>query len=187
MSFFSALAPIFSAVGSVVSLIGGVSQANAQKQQLNYQAAIANNNAIIAQQNQEYAAKAGAAQAQQVSLQEAQRLGAVKAAIAANNVDVNTGSAATVQESQRETGTLNALTTENNALLQAYGYGVQAQQYASQAGLYQTAASNVSYLGAAGSGLGGLGNLPTKFGSIFGSSPTNQYDPITGQMFSASA
>ena len=53
--------------------------------------------------------------------------------MAANGVDVNTGSAVGVEAGERETSNLDAETVLNNAELTAYGYTTQASNFNAQA------------------------------------------------------
>ena len=122
MAFLAAAAPLLGTIGAVTSaagtVLGGIAQGNAAS----YQAQVAQNNATIARQNATYSIEAGEAKEQQVGLQAAEQGGIVKTALAANNVDVNTGSAKNVEVGQRETGALSQETTASDAELKAYGY-----------------------------------------------------------------
>lgn len=129
-------------MGFVFQALGDVSQANASANSASYQAQVARNNATISRQNAEYAGQAGQEAAMVKSLEGAAAGGHIKASQAANGVDVNSGSAVTVQQSQREASKLDTLTTENNALLEAYGYKSQATNFEAQAGLEDMQASN---------------------------------------------
>ena len=150
MGFVAAIPPAVYAIagaaasvaGTVVSAMGAEQSAKAQQQSAAYQAQVAANNATIANQNAEAATKAGATQATTQSLQNRARLGAVVAGEAANNVDVTSGSAVDVQQTQRELGQLDVETTVNNANLQAYGYRSQATGYTAQSGLETATAAN---------------------------------------------
>lgn len=150
--------------------IGGqLLQAGAQQNSADYQAQVARNNATIARQNAEYSSQAGAEQAMTESLKGANEGGQIKAGQAANNIDVNSGSAVKVQEGQREIGQLNTLTVENNALLQAYGYKAQATNFTAEAGLDQSEANNAwigGVTGAAGSLLSDSSALGFKWGGF---------------------
>lgn len=160
---------ISAVLGVASAVVGGVSaleQGAAQQNMLNYQAEVANNNAIIANQNAEHAIQAGQEQAAAKSRQVAAQVGAIKTAQAANNVDVNTGSAADVQASQRETGKLDTETILNNADLTAYGYRANAANFKAQAGLDQTAGSQAmigGILKGTGSVIGSAQSLPLKW------------------------
>jgi hypothetical protein len=132
---------IFSALGGITSGEAGALSATAQGDTAAYQAQVARNNAIIAGYNATEAEQAGEQQAFATSMQGAQQGAKIKTSQAANNIDVNTGSAKDVQESQREVEQLNTETVLNNANLQAYGYRNQAAAFTAEAGL-QTLAAN---------------------------------------------
>lgn len=152
--------------GAAVSAYGSISSGIAQGKAASYQAQVAQNNSTIAQRNATYATQAGEAQATEKSLQNAQQLGKIKAAQAANGVDVNSGSAADVQASQREIGQVDTENTVQQSLLQAYGYRQQAATYAGQAGLDQAESSNDvegGILSGAGGLLGSAGSVGTKW------------------------
>jgi hypothetical protein len=152
---------IAGAVGAGVSAIGTVSSGIAASQAASYNAAVQRNNAIEAQQNAQYAREAGVAQEEAAGQKAAGQLGAVKAGIAANNIDVNTGSALDVQKSQREAGLLSEENISNNAALQAYGYQTQATGFQSQAAL--DAAQSAQAI--PGSLLAGTGSLLSNVGT----------------------
>lgn len=161
-------------LGAGASALGAITGGEAAANQAKYQSQVAANNAQTARQNSVYSAAAGGAQAQETGLKEAAALGHVKASQAANNIDVNSGSATRVQESQREAGDLSQLNTENNALLQAYGYGTQATGYQAQSGLENYAAQTAgpaAGLSAGGSLLSSASSLPLKFGWMSNNSP----------------
>ena len=151
-----------SAVSAGIGAIGAISAGQAQAANANYQAQVARNNAGTANQNAEYATQAGQEKAQQVSLQNRARLGAVKTGLAANNVDVNSGSATADQKTTAESGALSTQQTVDAAALQAYGYRTQATSYTAQAQLDSAQASQAgpaSYLSAAGGLLGAAGSV----------------------------
>lgn len=133
-------APLALVGGSALQMFGGLESAagtraggQAALQAGDYSAVVAEQNAQIAQQEATRALAAGAAQTEMESLKGAANLGAIKAGQAASGIDVNKGSAVTVQESARGLNQLKAETTMNNAQNVAYGYNVQASQDESQA------------------------------------------------------
>lgn len=150
--------PALAAIGSVAGAAGTVMGGMAQSQAASYQAAIAQNNATTAQQNATYATEAGAAKTQQAGLQGAESVGAVKTALAANNVDVNTGSALDVETGTREKSALSEETIANNAELQAYGYSTQATGYELTSQLDQNTATDAPIGAALSAGGSLLGN-----------------------------
>lgn len=123
------------AAATLVSTAGAVQQGNQAKKIGTYQAAVASNNALIAEQNADYAIKAGQQQAATESMKGAATVGAIKSAQAASGVDVNTGSAVDVQESERLRSALDTQTVMHNAQLKAYGYRTQATNFEAEAGL----------------------------------------------------
>ena len=154
-----------------------------------YSAQVARNNAAIARQSSRYAVEAGNVQAQNESLKNAQIAGELKASQAANNVDVNTGSALSVQAGQKAAGEVDTQTVLHNALLQAYGYQQQAASYKAQAGQDVTAGfeqaggsllSNASSLGLK---WGGRAPSPS-FSNTPGGSPNDMYANSTNTAFS---
>lgn len=150
-----AFVPALAIVGAAVSAVGTVASAEAQGNAASYQAVVAKNNQQTALQNAQYAEEAGEAQAQATSLKGAATAGKIKAAQAASGVNVNSGSAVNVRESQRETAELDTETVLNNAELQAYGYRANATNYGAEAELEQNEAEEAPVAGA----LGATGNL----------------------------
>lgn len=144
------------------AIAGGISQGHA----LGYQAQVARNNADIAKQNAEYASQAGDVATQRTGLKARSQLNTVRASLAANGLDVNSGSAADTQVSQREIGALDQATTAHDAALQIYGYKTQAQGYTDQSKLLNSEASDAvaeGVLKGAGSLLGAASQLPDAF------------------------
>jgi hypothetical protein len=95
-----------------------------------------------------------------------QQSGLLRAAIGASGVDVNSGSAADVQQSQREIGLLDTATTASNAALDVYGYKSQATNFEAQAQLDRMQGDNAllaGFTGAAGSAIQAQPYLPSKF------------------------
>ena len=162
MAFLPIIAGIAGIAGAGISAYGALYQGAATKEAASYQAAVAANNQIIANQNAQYAIQAGQQQAEAVSLKGAAQIAKVKAGLAANNIDVNTGSAKNVEVSQAETSQLDTETVLNNAELQAYGYRSQATNFTAQAGLEQTQAEEAPI----GAGLAAGGGLLSSASSV---------------------
>ena len=153
--------------GVALSAVSTISSGIAQSQAASYNAAVARNNQIEAQQNAAYSIQSGVTQEEEAGQKAAAQEGAVKAGIAADNIDVNSGSAVDVEKSQRETGLLSEETVSNNAALQAYGFETQATGFGATAGLQSAEASQAvpgSLLAAGGQLATNVGTLPSKFG-----------------------
>ncbi len=180
-----ALGPISSGMnilGGLTSAGGIAASGQAQTQMLQYQAAVANMNAQIAEQNANYAIQYGESQAQKYGLSSRQQFGQIVAGQAASGLDVSSGSAKQVQESQHLVSTMDLNQIRTNAAKTAYDYQVSAANYRAQAALNLMGAQNTqaatatnvasSLLGTAGSvsekwltasqyGLSSGGNLTT--------------------------
>ena len=171
--------------GAGTSAFGTIYSGMATSDAASYQAQVASNNAQIAEQNAAYASKAGQAQAAAVSLKNAGKLGKIKTAQAANNIDVNSGSAVNVRASEREAGVLDTSTVLSNAELEAYGYRAKATGYTAESGLLTTQAEEAPIgagIGATGSLLSGASSVGFKFGG--GGAPgTVGPNQIPGQQF----
>ncbi len=134
----SALPSAASVIGGVSlasSALGSIAQGRAASQSAKYNAQIQQNNAQIAEQNSRLASEEGAANAAAASQKTRAEVGGIKAAQAANNLDVNKGSAVDVRSSAAELGELNAITIRSNAACQAYGYQTQSASDTAQADL----------------------------------------------------
>lgn len=172
------IAPIIGIVSAVAGVAGSLAQGGAQSAAANYQAQVATNNAILAGEQATMASQAGYEQTAEKSLQGAQQLGQIKAAMGANNVDINTGSNVNVIGSQRAASQLASQTVQANAQKAVFGYQNQQQQYADQANLYKAQAQSdqtAGMIGAATHIIGGLGSVVSGGGfgggtGLFGSS-----------------
>ena len=171
-------------VGTGMSMYGMAQQASAQQDSMNYQAQIANNNAIIAKQNADTATAQGEAQVQANQRKTASLVGAQRAALSANGIDANSGSALDVQSSASEMGQLDDLTIRYNAQQTARNYLIQGAGYTAQAGLDQMGAANAGAAGTVGmtsSLLGGAASATDKWvtyqnnGTLTSRSPSISY------------
>lgn len=86
-------------------------------------------NAAFADAAANDAIKRGEFEADQSRIDTRGMIGAQRAGFAANGVDVNSGSAADIQDDTAALGELDALTIKNNAAREAWGYRTQSQQY----------------------------------------------------------
>jgi hypothetical protein len=147
--------------------MGGISAGNAAA----YQATVARQNAVIASQNAQRAAMATSSQTTDAGLKARSQDAMVRAAGAANNLDVNTGSPVDVQTSQREVGALDVANTAERGALATYGYETQASGESAQANLAQSQVIP-DYLGGALGGVGSLlsasPNLPSNYSWMAG-------------------
>lgn len=101
-------------------------------------------NALIAERAAASAITSGQEQASNASIRGAQTIASQRAALAANGVDINSGTAANVQASTKWVTDANVDTITANAARAAMGYTTQSQNYSNQSGAYRAAADSVS-------------------------------------------
>jgi hypothetical protein len=173
---FATAAAVAGIAGSALTAGGTLEGGQAAKNSASYAAQVAANNAATATANASYSERAGQAQATATSLKGAATMGKIKTAQAASGVDVNTGSAAGVQQSEREVSMLDTETTQANADLQAYGYRTQATGYAAQGQLEQAEAEQAP-IGADLAAAGGILSSASSVGAKWWTPPVPSAAP----------
>lgn len=148
-------------IPAAIAIAGGVMGAQNAKQEGAFNASMLTGNAAFKQQAADETIAAGNTSADWQRVRTGQAVGTQRSALAANGIDVNSGSAANLQDDTAMLGELDALTIQNNAAREAYGYKVQAKQDLLNAAQVKVNAGNK----ATGSILGGLGGA---FGSFAG-------------------
>ena len=154
------------ALGGIEGAIGQFQSGAAQSQMYKYQAGVAQFNKVIADQNAAYAEQIGEQEAQRYGMQAGQRFGQIKAAQASHGLDINTGSAKDVQDSQRLVTRMDLTQIRSQAAKTAYNYETQGAQFTAQAGLDTAAAANArraGFVGAASSIMGGASAVSSEW------------------------
>lgn len=152
---------VSAAASTAMGVVSGVQQANAAKAQMNYQADVNKRNAKIAQANADMKRQEGIEESRLQKIRNLQKVGAQQAAMAANGIDVSSGTALDVVEDTAAMGELDALTTRYNAETQAQAYERQANNLTNQANMDIISGQNAyksGMTGAIGSGFKGLGD-----------------------------
>src|SRR5712664_656746 len=150
------------AISAGSAAYGGMASAAAY----NYQAGVAQMNAQIAKQNAAYEGALGEVQAQAQGMKTRAVISQTRATQGASGLDVNTGSAASVRESEFQLGGYDQQIIRSNAARRAYGFEVEAAGDIAQAGAYRAAGANsmtAGLLGAFTSILGGGGSFASKW------------------------
>lgn len=127
-----------------VTMLGAYLEGASAKEEASYREKIANANADFADAQARRVLEVGEQDAQQYGRKIRQTVGAQRAALAAQGVDVGVGSAAEVQAETFEIGARDIETIKNNAFLEAYGLRVQAEQDRQSGRLAVRAAENVA-------------------------------------------
>lgn len=145
-------ADIAAAVGQAFGLLGGFAgsfySAKAQKRNLQHQARMAEINARVAETGAKTELARGQAEYARHTLQAGHLKSAQRAALAANGIVMNEGSAAEMLAATDIMKEIDAQTIEENALRNAWGYRSQATDYRNQALMGQAQASSINPVGA---------------------------------------
>lgn len=148
-------------IPAAIAVVGGVMGAQNAKEQGAFQSAMLEQNATYKDMAARDVEKQGQLDADRHRRSTQQLIGTQRTAIAGNGIDVNSGTAAELQDDAAQFGELDALTIANNAAREAWGLRVGSRNDRMNARFAtKTASSN-----ATGSILGGIGGA---FGSMGG-------------------
>lgn len=155
-----------SLAGGLLSAYGAEKSGQASQQMYNYQASVSKINADIDRQNSEWTLTQGETQATQYGMKAAQQRGQIVASQGASGLDVNSGSNAKVQSSQKAITDIDLAQIRSNAGKTAYDYRTKATMDENQATLYTQAGANAKSAGdisALGSIIGTAGSVSSKW------------------------
>lgn len=155
-----------SGFGALLGAKGAKETATANSDAAMYQSAVARNNAILSERNAQQALAAGRTSEQTMRQRTAQTIGQQRAQMAANGLDISSGTPANIQADAARVGELDALTIRNNALRQAINFRQQASDYDSNAGFLDSRAANAKRagdIGAFNSIVGGASSVADKW------------------------
>lgn len=151
-------------VGTGVAAYGAVKQADATKQAAQANAATYDQNKQFAEAQAQDAIARGRLAERKVRLASRQMVGAQRAALAANNVRLDEGSALDIQSDTALLADADAFTVLENARREASGYRQQGVNFAAQAAASRSEASNVSpFLAAAPTIVGGATSIADRW------------------------
>ena len=163
---------VVAAVGSAVMQgIQAKNAAQAERNAAEYNAQIANNNAIIAAQQRSTTLQQGEAEAHKSMRDQAQMIGAQRAQMAANGIDLTQGSAQDILASTKFLGGIDVNTIQSNAARQAWGYEVQGMNDKNAATMetWKANSINPSQIGAMAAGSSLLSSIGGAASSYAGS------------------
>lgn len=155
-----------SLAGGILGAVSAEREGQSQSSMYNYQAQVSRINAQIDRQNSEWAQHKGDVEGLQYGMKAGQQFGQIRAAQGASGLDVNSGSAKEVQDSQRTITHMDEAQIRENAGKTAYDYRFKATTDENQAGLYDRAASDATsaaHLKAIGSIIGSAGSVSSKW------------------------
>jgi len=140
---------VIGGLGTATKAVGAYNAASSQRDSLNYQASVSANNAIIDQDKAAIADQNGTIAVQNQDLKTAQIFGMQRANMAANGVDLGSGSAHDVLTSTELMGGRDAAQLETNAMREAWGYKTQANDLNANAAALHSMAESVSPINSA--------------------------------------
>lgn len=130
------------AISGAVGTVASVKSSNANAKMSEYQARVARDNEKIAQENARNERQSGLEEARLQRLKTIQTIGAQQTAMAANGIDISSGTALDTVADSAQMGELDALMLQYNAERNAYGYDTQAGNFKNQANLDMFASKN---------------------------------------------
>lgn len=139
MGNVSGLSAAASGMSAVAGVGNTISQYNSTLEQSRFQRSAYNQNAQMALMHGNVAYANGERMAGYRGLQAAQLIGRQRAVISSGAADVNTGSAARVQEDTAAAAAMDRSQIMNNAALQRWGHQVESTNYETQARMAKTA------------------------------------------------
>lgn len=135
----SALSIASSVGGGIMSAKGAQAEGQSAKQMYGYQAQVARLNAGIDRQNAEWELTKGGREAELYGAKAAQQAAGIRTRQAASGLDINTGTAKAVQDSQTHIAQVDQAAIRANAGKTAYDYTVRAAMDENQARVYDIA------------------------------------------------
>lgn len=144
MAALTAALAALTVAGTVNQFAGQRREAKVAQQMGDYEAQLFGQNADLADLQAEDAIARGHEAELKSRGGSRQLVGAQRASLAAQGIDIDTGSARDVVENDAMLGELEALTIRNNARRAAWGFNVQASQYRNQGELARTAGRNTA-------------------------------------------
>jgi hypothetical protein len=125
-------------------LYGAYTQSQAAKAQAGYQEKVAEMNARQATESADDAKQRGRSDAADIRRRTKSTVGAQRAALAAQGIDVDSGSAIELQDETEIIGEIDMTRATVNAMREAFGYNTQAIDYRSRSQFNSLAARNVA-------------------------------------------
>jgi hypothetical protein len=122
---------------AAIGLAQSYSESKAIKAQGDYQKAMFDLNSSFSDMQAQQSLRRGDASARSILRKTRSLVGSQRAVLAAQGIDVDSGSAIDITEDSRVLGEMDALTVKNNAWMEAWGFRSQAEIYRSQGRMAQ--------------------------------------------------
>jgi hypothetical protein len=144
---------ILAVASTAVSAYGAYSSARGQRQALEYQSKVDANNATVAEWQAQDAEKRGQETATRARRENAQLRGAQRVSLAANGLDLNSGSALSLLDDTEYFGAVDQQTIANNTTQEAWALRNRAANFTAASNLHKAGASNIKPAFVAGSSI----------------------------------
>lgn len=125
-----------------LTAVSTISDIMAAQQEGEFKASSLRQNAQLARLQAEDAMSRGQSGSIQIASRAKSMIGSQRAALAAQGIDIGSGSALDIQANTAQLAEMDAMTVRVNAAREAWGFDVQAVNYENQARLAETAAEN---------------------------------------------
>lgn len=143
MSTLAALASVTLAKG-ITGFVGNRQAATGAERQADYESGVLGLNAEMADRAADDAVARGREAQNRSRLGTRQLIGAQRATLAGQGLQLEGGTASDLQLESQQLGELDTLTIANNAMREAFGFKVEAVNYRSQANLTRLAGKNTA-------------------------------------------
>lgn len=157
-----AVGAVATIASTVLGTVSSVQQGKSQQAMYNYQAQVANENAKIANKNAATERQTGIEEARLQRIKTMQTIGSQQTAMAANGMDITSGTSLDIIEDTAAMGELDALQIQTNYERKAQAYEQQANNFSNEANMDVIAGKNAYRTGitnAAQTGLNGVSKL----------------------------
>jgi hypothetical protein len=146
-----------------MQVVGAMNKADTEKSVLGYESAVARNNQTISNYQAQIAEEVGQRQAQASMLKTSALMGEQRATLAANGVDLGSGSASEILATTKFMGERDALTIQDDAARRAWALREQGKGYGAEAGVDSALGSAIDPT------VAGLTSLISGAGTVAGS------------------
>lgn len=142
-----------------MQVVQGQQQGQAEKAKAEFQANILNQNSRFAEMQAKESLRVGKEKEFESRLSGKRTIGAQRAALAAQGIELGSGSALDIQADTAAQSELDAITIRNNAFREAMGYRMRSRQLKSQARMARDMGSLAQSQSLLGGGLGAIGSF----------------------------
>lgn len=158
-----------SAISAGSSIAGGIAQSDALKAQGEQQRIVGDFNAKLSEMQAQDALDRGGKDAENLQKQASRMIGSQRAALAAQGLEVDSGSALEIQNDSKEMAARDVVTIRNNAAREAFGFKVQAMNSTNEGRMAQLAANKQASSSLLVGGMNAASSIMSGAAKVYGS------------------